>query len=243
MLFSGATLWKLVRFGGAVLLTSMLLIFLVVMRIVEAGRNPEREIRVLDSIEEVALPAPPPPPLFEPTKPPPPPPSGLPRLEIQLDDVAPPIKAVVDRQLDLTMRTADFELEIEAAPAPELVVVSSRPRPKSNSPPTPVKPGPSARVRTTFSAGELDAMPRLTNRPTATYPSSQLRKGVRKGRVVLEVAINTSGRVSVRRVISSTHADFSTMARSFASRARFTVPKKNGTPVTAIYQWPLTLQP
>jgi hypothetical protein len=33
------------------------------------------------------------------------------------------------------------------------------------------------------------------------------------------------------------------MARSFATRSRFTVPKKNGRPVTAIYRWPLILRP
>jgi TonB family protein len=66
---------------------------------------------------------------------------------------------------------------------------------------------------------------------------------VKEGRVLLEVSISTSGRVSVLRVISSSHADFSAMAKKFASRARFSVPKKNGRAVTAIYRWPLILRP
>ncbi len=235
---------RLGRVAAAAGMTAMLLVFLVATRWFDSARMPDREIRPLETIEEVALPAPPPPPPIEPVDPPPPPPPPkLPRLEVQLDSVAPPLKATVDRTVDLTMQTADFELEVDPPPVPVPVAPQPTPRPRSNPTPAPVKSAPRPVMKTTYSAGELDARPRLVNRPTATYPAAQLRKGVRQGRVVLEVSISTSGRCSVRRVISSSHADFTTMAKAFASRARFTVPKKNGQPVTAIYQWPLILKP
>jgi len=240
-----AVLWRrLGRLAGAAGLAGMLLVFLTAMRWFDAGRTPNREIRQIETIEEVALPAPPLPPPADPVDPPPPPPPPkLPRLEVQLDSVAPPLKATIDRRVNLTMQTADFELEVDPPPTPVATPPKPALRPTPTSRPAPVKSAPRQPMRTTYSAGELDARPRLVNRPTATYPSSQLRKGVRQGTVVLEVSISSSGRCSVRRVVSSTHADFSQMAKSFASRARFTVPKKNGRPVTAIYRWPLVLKP
>lgn len=234
-------LGRVVAAGG---MTALLLVFLAATRWLDSSRMPDREIRELELIEEVALPAPPPPPLIEPVDPPPPPPPPkLPRLEVQLDNVAPPLKATIDRNIDLTMATADFELEVDPPPVP--VPAPPKPTPRYTPKPTssPVKKAAPAPMRTTYSAGELDARPRLVNRPSATYPASQLRKGVRQGKVTLEVSISTSGRCSVRRVISSSHPDFTTMAKSFAARARFTVPKKNGQAVNAIYRWPLILQP
>jgi TonB family protein len=98
-------------------------------------------------------------------------------------------------------------------------------------------------MKSSYDAGELDAKPRLVNRPSATYPRDRLQAGVKEGRVLLEVSISTNGKVTVRRVISSSHADFTAMARKFASKARFSVPKKNGQSVTAIFRWPLILRP
>jgi protein TonB len=242
-------LWRGFRVIGAVALTALLVVFMVAARLFDSNSQPDREIRKLETIEEVAMPAPPPPPPIEPDQPPPPPPPPtLPRLEIQLENIAPPVTATLDRRVDLTMETVDFSLEIDPIAAPRLalqpVSKPAPPRPRTSTP-EPPKPAPSPKpvMKQSYSAGELDARPRLINRPAAAYPAALLRQGVKQGRVVLEVAISSSGGVSVRRVISSSHPELAAMARSFASRARFTVPRKNGQPVTAIYQWPLILKP
>lgn len=241
------TLWRGARVAGAAVLTALLVVFMVAARLFDSDPSPLQEIRKIDTIEEVALPAPPPPPPADPDEsPPPPPPATLPRLEIQLEHIAPPVAATLDRRIDLTMQTADFSLEVEpmavSRPAPSPVSKPTPDRPKVSAPPAP-KAAPKPATKASYSAGELDARPRLINRPAATYPSSLVRQGIKQGRVVLEVAISPSGGVSVRRVISISHPDLSAMARSFATRARFTVPRKNGQPVTAIYQWPLILKP
>ncbi|MCB1090329.1 MAG: energy transducer TonB [Verrucomicrobiae bacterium] len=238
-------LWRGLRVAGAAGLTALVFALLVAARIYDSGRVPDREIRRLDTIEEVALPAPPPPPSIDPEDPPPPPPPPtLPRLEIQLENVAPPVAATLDRRVDLTMVTADFSLEVDPDPIPRPIPPKPTPRPVSPKPKAaPPKAAPRPVMKQSYSAGELDARPRLINRPSAAYPAALQRKGIKEGRVVLEVTISPSGSVSVRRVISSSHPDFASMARTFASRARFTAPKKNGQPVTAIYQWPLILKP
>lgn len=241
------TLWRGARVIGAAVLTALLVVFMVAARLFDSDAQPDREIRKLETVEEVALPAPPPPPPADPDEPPPPPPPPtLPRLEIQLENIAPPVAATLDRRVDLTMETVDFSLEVDPVaaprPAPQPVSRPTPPRPQPSTP-APPKPAPKPATKQSYSAGELDARPRLINRPAAAYPTALLRQGVKQGRVVLEVAISPSGGVSVRRVISSSHPELSAMARSFASRARFTVPRKNGQAVTAIYQWPLILKP
>ena len=148
--------------------------------------------------------------------PPPPPPEvvPLPKLEIQIDSVAPPIKASLEHEVDLTMAMPDFAPSVEKA-----------------------------RERMLFSSKELDSQPRLLNRPTATFPKSQLDRGVKEGKVTLEVVIGASGNVTVRRVLDSTHPDFTAMARSFATRAKFSPPKKEGRSVSSLFRWPLILKP
>lgn len=207
--------WQAFRLLGAGGLTILLLFFLTFTRWLNSQNAMDLSIRSIQGLDPLSVQAPPPPP--PPSEPPPPPPPDvppLPKLEIQLNSIAPPIKATTDPQVDLTMMMPDFSREVEQP-----------------------------RQRMLFSSKELDQQPRLVNRPSATFPRSQLARGVREGKVTLEVAIDPSGKVSIRRVIDSSHPDFTAMAKSFASRARFTSPKKDGRSVTAIFRWPLILRP
>ncbi len=202
----------MLRFATALGLTAGLLLFLVGMRLTRSSQSPTLSLRTLSTISPVSLPAPPPPPAAE--TPPPPPPPELPRLDIQLDSVAPPIKATQVTDIELRLNPSDF------APAQD----------------TPL-------AQMTFSAADLDSQPRLMNRPTVNFPAAQKAKGVKQAKVVLEVVISAGGIASVSRVLESPHEDFTTMARSFATRARFTAPKKDGRSVQASFRWPLILKP
>jgi protein TonB len=225
------------RLAGGVFLVLLLLLFLIMMRLLDAKRIPERTIRTMETAPEMASPPPPPLEIQEETLPPPPPPP-LPKLDLQIENVAPPLVATLDSNIDLTMRTADFELEsnpeITPSPLPIKALKPAKPSPAPISRP---------KVQGLVSVGDLDSRPRLMNRPSTRYPSALLRRGIRSGNVVLEVGISMNGRVNVRKVISSSHPELTKMATSFASRARFSVPRKDGQPVKAIYRWPMTLQP
>lgn len=206
--FSGG----LLRLATAAGLTGGLLLFLVAMRILREDNAPLLTLHSLDSIQQVALPAPPPPPP-ENTPPPPPPPPDLPRLQIELDSVAPAVKASLDRDLDLRLNHTEFAPRQEAPLA-----------------------------QMTFASADLDSQPKLVNKPTVTFPASQKQAGVNQAKVVLEVLISSGGIVTVKRVLESPHDDFTEMARSFATRARFTPPKKDGRSVNALFRWPLILK-
>ncbi|MBP9224299.1 MAG: TonB family protein [Verrucomicrobiales bacterium] len=196
----------------AAALTTGLLLFLVAIRIHLSSSSPLLTIRSLDSIQPVSLPAPPPPPSPE-TPPPPPDAIELPKLKIEIDSVAPPVKASLTRDLELKLNPSEF---------------------------APVQDAPLAQM--TFSSVDLDSQPKLVNKPTFTFPSAQRKKGITQAKVVLEVMISSSGTVAVQRVLESPHDDFTQIARSFATRARFTPPKKDGRSVQALFRWPLTLK-
>ncbi len=201
----------LLQIGLSAVLTAGLLVFLVGMHLWKRNDAPVIELRELNTAEAVAMPSPPPPPDL--TPPPPPPPPDLPRLQIELNSVAPPLRASLDRKVDLRLDRTEFAPERQA-PLAAMV----------------------------FSAADLDAKPRLVNRPTATFPPNQRKAGVKEAKVVLEIMINANGSVEVKRVIEAPHEDFAEMAKSYASRARFTPPKKDGRNVHALFRWPLFLK-
>ncbi|MDB4358785.1 energy transducer TonB [Verrucomicrobiales bacterium] len=196
----------------ALIATIGLLMFLSVIRLYKSEPTQTLTLRTLNTTLPVSMPAPPPPQVDQP--PPPPETRELPKLNIELDSVAPPVKASLDRDVELRLETTDFA-------------------PQQDQP----------QERMTFTSNELDSSPRLVSRPTVTFPEAQKKEGVTEGRVTLEVLINSAGKVNVRRVLESSHNDFTAMARTFASNSRFTAPRKNGRAVNALFKWPLVLRP
>lgn len=203
----------IIRAFFAVVLTAGLLVFLAGLRLAQQPVRPELTIRTLESVDPVSLPAPPPPPPAEKEPPPPPPKEALPRLELALDPVAPPIKARIDQDFDLRLPSADFARRVQ-----------------------------SPRAQMTFFSHELDNRPKLINRPAMFFPKSLSDRGVTEGKVTLEVLITSSGNVRVRRTLDSTHAELVEVARSFATESRFSVPNKDGRNVNVLFRWPLLLR-
>lgn len=197
----------------AVVLTFGLLVFIAAARLSRASQVPTLTIRSLETTASVSLPAPPPPAEIEAPTPPAPSPD-LPKLELSFDSLAPPIQAVLKPELKLQLNLADFA-------------------PQAEQP----------REHMTFTAKNLDSQPRLITRATVPFPKSQQARGVKEGRVTLEVLIRPSGKVTVRKVIKTSHPEFTQMARLFATGSRFTPPRKDGRAVTAVFKWPLILRP
>jgi len=147
--------------------------------------------------------------------------------------------------MDITLPVENFHADLAPAPLP---VAPAPPKPvehpkqffKKEQNYKPKPPPPVAKSH--YDANELDGTPRLPRHGSAGFPSSLARQGVSRGPVVLEVELSTSGSVSVRRVVSSTHPDLVTPARRVASGARFTPPKRNGQPVKAIMRWPIIIE-
>ncbi len=205
------------RFGGALFATGLLLVFLVMSRWL--GTSPEvLTLRSVEGTDPVSMPVPPAPPPMSDARPEPPPPPempDLPKLDLEIESPAPPMRAILtESRMRLDVKTTEFASET-----------------------------PPMKSRSLFAAADLDTQPRLLNRPVVAYPETLLRRGVKEGRVTLEVVIDSRGKVSVKGVVSKSHPDFVPMARNFAANALFSPPKKDGRTVNAVFHWPLLLRP
>ncbi|MDF1656737.1 MAG: energy transducer TonB [Verrucomicrobiales bacterium] len=204
---------RFLRYLTSGLAVIMLLGFLSFSRWLDSQREiPDNSFRLLSGIDAVAMETPPPPP---PADPPPPPPKTPPhpKLEIQLNSPAPPLQATTTPDGRPRMMMADFSTD-----------------------------QPQERKRMIFSLSDLDGQPKLLNRPPVTLPESLRRRGLTEGRVCLEVKIHPNGQVDVLRVVESSDSEFTSIATNFATRARFSPPKKDGRPVAAQFQWPIVLR-
>ncbi|MEP4048362.1 MAG: TonB family protein, partial [Luteolibacter sp.] len=148
--------------------------------------------------------------------------------------------------MDITAPVENFFTDLAPAPLPTPPKPPA-PKPRSSSEQLFKKeenyrPDPAPAAKSHYQASELDGTPRLLRHGSATFPSSLARQGVTRGTVTFEVELSTSGSVSIRSVISSTHPELVTPARRVASGARFTPPMKNGQPVKAIMRWPIVIQ-
>ena len=204
---------RFLRYLVSGLATLVLLGFLSFSRWLDSKRElPDTSIRLLSGIDAVEVQTPPPPP---PSEPPPPPPKTppLPRLDIQINSPAPPIKATTDPTVRPSITMASFSTD-----------------------------QPQERQRMTFSLKELDGQPRLLNRLHSNFPESLRERGIHEGRVSLDVKIMPNGQVDVLRVIESSEPEFAAIATDLAARARFSPPQKDGRPVAARFKWPLVIR-
>ncbi len=178
------------------------------------AQRPEAPQLTLRTMENIRpVSLPAPPPPPEKSAPPPTASPELPELDLDWDPVAPAIPAKTPQELKLSLPSTEFASRTEMP-----------------------------RATMEFAASDLDSQPRLVNRPVVTFPAALQERGIIEGKVVLEVLISSTGNVDVRRVLETSHSELTKMGESFASRSKFTPPKKDGRPVNAFFRWPLILR-
>lgn len=198
---------------------------------------PDLTIRGIETV--IYQPPPPPPPMEEPPPDAPPPPPALTEVSSLPDPTRVPIPQA-QVPMDITAPVENFFTDLAPAPlpiAPE--TVQTRPKPPVKAP---TKTTPPPAEKTHYNQSELDGTPRLLRHGSATFPSALSKKGVNRGTVTFEVELSTTGSVTIRKVISSTHTELVDTARKVASSARFTPPTKNGQAVKAIMKWPIVIE-
>jgi len=227
-----------------ILSSAAVLFALVVPRMYhDAIPAPEAEITLREveiATNEEPPPPPPPPPMEEDL--PPPPPMAL----TGLSDIPDPTRVAlpsVDVPIPYDLPVDAFQLNAPVSMPTTKFAVSAPKGPRGDGPgKIGGRPGPLAPVaKSSYRVNELDGSPRLIHHPSVAFPSGLASQGVRAGTVTLEVELSEAGRVSVRRVLSSTHAELVSAARYVAQGSRYTPPKKNGLAVKAIMRWPITI--
>ncbi|MGB6220417.1 MAG: energy transducer TonB [Haloferula sp.] len=224
-----------------IVVAGMLLALLGLTRLlVPGGRVNELEIR---EVEIAALPEPPPPPPEEPPPDAPPPPPSLTEVNELPDPTRVPVPKA-EMPMNLELPVDPFFTDVEPAPLPQPVVRKAPPKasPQPASRPASMRPPPAPVAKSYYGISELDGKPRLLRHGSAAFPSSLARQGVTSGTVTFEVELSTSGAVSIRRVVSSSHSELVAPARRVAASARFTPPTRGGQRVKAVMRWPITIR-
>lgn len=97
-------------------------------------------------------------------------------------------------------------------------------------------------IEEVFDFQDLSQSPSVVNLPRINYPRELIRRGIKKGQVVLIIQIDKTGKARLEQIISSTHSQLEPVAKDVVRQVRFTPPTINGTPVTVRGEWPLFLQ-
>ena len=93
-----------------------------------------------------------------------------------------------------------------------------------------------------FTFADLQNAPRIINRPSIVYPRELIRRGVREGRVLAKIEIDTKGRARVLEILSATEPRLIPAAKEVIRKARFTPPEVDGTAQKVIGEWPIILR-
>lgn len=97
-------------------------------------------------------------------------------------------------------------------------------------------------IQKMFDFSDLEAPPRIVNRPNFRYPENLSRQGIEKGRVLVKIRINEKGRASIIQILSTTHPDYIPAAKEIIRKARFTPPTVDGVPQAVVGDWPIVLR-
>lgn len=200
--------------GGAILLAVLLFLLIPLTQMLHSPEKPDVVVR------EIQISAPPPPkspPLPEETPPPEP-------IE-QIPDI-PQDPPPIDLQL----------LDIQLSPGTGDAVAMGTPMPTLQSSDYVQD------IKELFSFDDLSEVPRLLHAPSFRFPSDLVRRGISKGKVVVEIDILTNGSAQLHRIVSSTNRELEPVARDIIARARFTKPMVDGQPQRVRGRFPLILE-
>jgi protein TonB len=203
--------------GGALGTAGLLFLLIPLTQMIDEVDAPDLEVREMRFAPPPPEPPPPPPPeeLTTPPKSEPVPlemPQTPPQIEIQTLDVA--LNPGSGDAVAMGIDTPDFITKIDMT----------------------------ADIQELFTFEDLSEAPRLINQPRFRFPSQLARRGIKEGKVIVEIEILPNGQARLRRIISSTHPELEEPAREIVRSARFTKPEVNGRPQAVRGRFPLILQ-
>ncbi|BBN82520.1 hypothetical protein PA25_25050 [Pseudoalteromonas sp. A25] len=81
----------------------------------------------------------------------------------------------------------------------------------------------------------LDQVPQVVSQEYFPPPRSITKQGLKRASTLVELIINTQGKPFIKKIVDPFHPDMVPVIRKWVEKARFTVPKKDGRAVQAIY--------
>ena len=92
-----------------------------------------------------------------------------------------------------------------------------------------------------FEISDLDKKPNMIRRPPIVF-TPEMRRERKEGKVTMVGVINPDGSVSIREVIETIDASYTTFFRKYFESIKYEVPTVNGQPVTARVTFPIPVE-
>lgn len=92
-----------------------------------------------------------------------------------------------------------------------------------------------------FKLNQLDRLPNLLTKTRITMPDSLKKRGVKKVHMRLDITINTTGKVTLNRIVENPYEELNKEIKRLIQRSKFTAPQKEGVAVKARFIWPLDI--
>ncbi len=86
---------------------------------------------------------------------------------------------------------------------------------------------------------ELDQIPRLVSTNRISFPQELRRKGVSRVETKVEIIIDQTGQAFVKKIVDPVYPEMTEVIRKAINDSKFTIPKKDGKAVQAIYLYTL----
>ena len=200
---------------GALLMAAVVFLAIPLTQLIDAQNSEVLEVR-----ETLTLP--PPQSLIPPVAPeqePPQPQDPKPQFQVQLSNLSfnqldLSLNPKLPNSLEIGMGRRDFSSEVDAVTA----------------------------IQTVFTFADLNAKPRIMNAPSIVYPRELIRRGVREGRVLALIEINTKGRARVLKILAASEPRLVAAAKEAIRKARFSPPTVGGELRTVRGEWPIILR-
>lgn len=90
-----------------------------------------------------------------------------------------------------------------------------------------------------FEVKELDGIPKLVSSNHISFPPELSRRGIDRVETKVEIIIDQTGRAYVKKIIDPVYPEMIAVIRKAINNSTFTIPRKNGQPVQAVYLYSL----
>lgn len=90
-----------------------------------------------------------------------------------------------------------------------------------------------------FEVKELDGVPKLVSSNHISFPPELSRRGIKRVETKVEIIIDQSGRAYVKKIIDPIYPEMISVIRKAINNSKFTIPRKDGQPVQAVYLYSL----
>lgn len=172
-------------------------------------------------------------------------PKGLVLREINTPYIPPP----PPKTMTQSAQASDIQLNVQGTGANvKPALLQSMPIVSFDMPDAPILRSPEMTINVPeinwlgYGLNQLDQVPRLLSDATINIPPALKRQNVGPVNIKLEVSIDTSGSVSLIRIVFNPYPELRFEIEQMVKRARFTAPQKGGENVKARFIWPLEVQ-